>query len=288
MYSAPFEYHAPSTLAEALSLLEKHGDEAKVLTGGMSLVPVMKLRLAQPSHLIDLRKIPGLVGARETNGMLQIGGRTTHDGVARDPLVRQKLPMAAEAALLIGDRQVRNLGTIGGSIAHADPSADWPAVMMALDASVVIAGPKGERTQKLADFIVGPLSTTLTAGEILTQINVPLPPPKTGGAYEKMPHPASRFAIVGVAAEISLAANGTVAWSRIAITGLASKVTRATAVEQALQGKKMEAVKDAAGHATDGMELRDDPTGSPAYRANLAAIYTERAIVRAAARAATR
>jgi carbon-monoxide dehydrogenase medium subunit len=288
MYSSPFEYHAPATMAEALALLEKHGEEAKILTGGQSLVPVMKLRLAAPSHLVDLRKVPGLTGIRESGGNLQIGGMSTHDTVGNSPLVKQKLPMAAEAAMLIGDRQVRNLGTIGGSIAHADPSADWPAVMMALDASVVIAGPKGERTQKLSDFIVGPLTTTLAGGEILTQINVPLPGPKAGGAYEKMPHPASRFAIVGVAAEISLGANGSIAWARIAITGLAPKVTRATAVEQALQGKKADAAKAAAAHATDGMELRDDPTGSPAYRANLAAIYCERAIIRALARAAAK
>jgi carbon-monoxide dehydrogenase medium subunit len=290
MYASPFEYHSPATLAEAIALLGKHGEEAKVISGSQSLVPLMKLRLAQPAHLVDLRKLPDLKGVRESGGALQIGAFTTHAGVADAPLVKQRLPMAAEAAMLIGDAQVRNMGTIGGSLAHADPSADWPALMTALDASVVLAGPKGERTVKLEQFIVGPLTTVMTAGEILTQVIVPLPPAKTGGAYEKLPHPASRFAIVGVAAEISLAANGTVAWSRIAITGLASKVYRASGVEQALQGKKPDAAtaKAAAVHAADGLELREDPTGSPAYRAQLAMVYTERAIVRAATRAATR
>jgi carbon-monoxide dehydrogenase medium subunit len=290
MYASAFEYHSPATLAEAIALLGKHGEEAKVISGSQSLVPLMRFRLSQPAHLVDLRKLPEMKGIREADGALRIGAFTTHAGVAAAPLVKQRLPMAAEAAMHIGDAQVRNLGTIGGSIAHADPSADWPAVMLALDASVVLAGPKGERTVKLEQFITGPLSTVMTANEILTQIVVPLPPAKTGGAYEKLPHPASRFAIVGVAAEVSLAGDGAVAWSRIAITGLGSKAFRATAVEQALQGKKPDAAtaKSAAAHAADGLELREDPTGSPAYRAQLASVYTERAIVRAAARAATR
>lgn len=289
MYSSSFEYHSPATLADALKLIGTHGEDAKIVSGGQSLVPLMKLRLSQPAHLVDLRKVPGLVGVREEGGTIRIGGMTTHDAIGHDAVVKQKLPMVAEAALLIGDAQVRNMGTIGGSLAHADPSADWPAVMTALDASVVVAGAKGERTVKLADFIVGPLSTSLGGGEILTQIVVPLPAPHTGGAYEKLPHPASRFAVVGVAVEVTLAADGTVAMSRIGITGLASKVARATAVEQALQGKKpADAAKAAAARAADGMDLREDPTGSAAYRTQLAAVYCEKAIVRAAARAAKR
>jgi aerobic carbon-monoxide dehydrogenase medium subunit len=289
MYASPFEYHSPATLADALKLLGAHGDDVKVVSGGQSLVPLMKLRLAQPAHLVDLRKVPGLVGVREEGSALRIGGMTTHAAVGGDPMVQKKLPMVAEAAMLIGDAQVRNMGTIGGSLAHADPSADWPAVMTALDASVGIAGPKGERTVKLSEFITGPLSTVLAGGEILTHVLVQLPPARTAGAYEKLPHPASRFAIVGVAAEISLAQDGTVAWSRIAITGLASKVSRASAVEQALQGKKpADAARAAAARAADGIELREDPTGSAAYRTQLAAVYCERAIVKAAARAAKR
>ena len=290
MYSAPFEYHAPATLSEAIALLGRYGDEAKVLAGSQSLIPLMKLRLAQPAHVVDLRKVDGLTGVREAQGALLVGALTTHAAMAASELVRAKLPMAAEAASQIGDPQVRNLGTIGGSLAHADPSADWPAVLTALDATVVVAGPRGERTLKVQDLITGPLSTVLENGELLTQVKIPLPPARTAGAYEKLPNPASRFAIVGVAAEVSLDARNTVQWSRIAITGLAPKVTRATAVEQALQGKIADAatVKAASARAAAGMELRPDLTGSAAYKAQLAAVYTERAVLRAVSRARER
>jgi len=290
MYPASFEYHTPTTLAEAIALLGRYGDEAKVLSGSQSLIPLMKLRLAQPAHLVDLRKVDGLTGVREVQGAIQIGALTTHATLAKSELLRAKLPMAAEAAGQIGDAQVRNLGTIGGSLAHADPSADWPAVLTALDASVVIAGPQGERTLKVEQLIVGPLTTVLEPGEILTQVRVALPPARTAGAYEKLPHPASRFAVVGVAAEISLDARNTVQWSRIAITGLGSKVTRATGVERALQGKAADpaAIKSAAARAAEGLDLRADLSGSAAYKAQLAAVYTERAALRAVSRARER
>src|SRR5690242_878974 len=161
MYAASFEYHAPATLQDALALLGKYGDDAKVLSGSQSLIPLMKLRLAQPAHVVDLRKISALTGVKQVGNELQIGAMTTHGALARNELFRSKLPMAAEAANQIGDAQVRNLGTIGGSLAHADPSADWPAVLTALDASVVVAGPRGERTLKVHDeLIVGPLTTS--------------------------------------------------------------------------------------------------------------------------------
>ena len=290
MYPASFEYHTPTTLAEAIALLGRYGDEAKVLSGSQSLIPLMKLRLAQPAHVVDLRKVDGLTGVREVQGTIQIGALTTHATLAKSELLRAKLPMAAEAAGQIGDAQVRNLGTIGGSLAHADPSADWPAVLTALDASVVVAGPQGERTLKVEQLILGPLTTALEPGEILTQVRVPLPPARTAGAYEKLPHPASRFAVVGVAAEISLDARNTVQWSRIAITGLGSKVTRATGVERALQGKAADpaAIKSAAARAAEGLELRADLSGSAAYKAQLAAVYTERAALRAVSRARER
>jgi carbon-monoxide dehydrogenase medium subunit len=290
MYPASFEYHTPTTLAEAIALLGRYGDEAKVLSGSQSLIPLMKLRLARPAHLVDLRKVDGLTGVREVQGVLQIGALTTHAALAKSELLRAKLPMAAEAAGQIGDAQVRNLGTIGGSLAHADPSADWPAVLTALDASVVVAGPQGERTLKVEQLIVGPLTTALEPGEILTQVRVALPPARTAGAYEKLPNPASRFAVVGVAAEISLDARNTVQWSRIAITGLGSKVTRATGVERALQGKAADpaAIKSAAARAAEGLDLRADLSGSAAYKAQLAAVYTERAALRAVSRARER
>jgi len=288
MYAAPFEYHAPTSVAEALALLDRLGGEAKIIAGGQSLVPLMKLRLAQPAHLVDLRKVPGLTSIGESGATLQIGALATHDALSRSPVVRAKFPMMAEAAAQIGDAQVRNLGTIGGSLAHADPAADWPAVLLSLDASVQVISARGERTLKVDQLIAGPLSTVLTTGEILTQVRVPLPGGRSGGAYEKLPHPASRFAIVGAAVALQLDASGAVQSARIALTGLAPKVTRAGYVERALQGKTADAARTAAGHAAEGIDLRADLIGSAAYRANLAAVYTERAIKRAFARALER
>ena len=290
MYAAPFEYHAPSTVKDALALLDRFHDDAKVVSGSQSLVPLMKLRLATPAHLIDLRKVPGLTGVSESGGTIQIGAMTTHAQIGASPVVNAKLAMMAEAAGMIGDAQVRNLGTIGGSLAHADPAADWPAVLSALDASVAIVSSTGERTVKIDQLIAGPLTTSLKTGELLTQVRIPLPTGRYGGAYEKLPHPASRFAIVGVAAEVFLDARGAVQASRIALTGLAPKVTRAGYVEQALQGKAPDAaaIKSAAANAAQGIELRDDLNGTAAYRANLAAVYTERAVKRAVSRALER
>ena len=290
MYASQFEYHAPATVAEAVALLEKFGDDGKLVSGGQSLVPMMKLRLSQLKHLVDLRKVPGLSSITESGGSIVIGGMTTHHMVSVSELVKKKLPMMAEAAGNIGDAQVRNLGTIGGSVAHADPSADWPAVLTALDASLQIVSAGGERTVKIGDFIVGPLTTVLQPAEILTQVRVPLPQGRYGGAYEKLPHPASRFAVVGVAAEVFLDARGAVQSSRIAITGLGPKVTRANSAEEALQGKTPDAaaVKAAAAKAADGFEIRDDLIGSAAYKANLAAVIAERVLLRAVSRAMAR
>src|SRR5438552_11864892 len=170
MYPAPFEYHAPATVQEALSLLDKFKDDAKLLAGSQSLIPLMKLRLTQPQHVIDLRKVPGIIGVTESGGMLQIGAMTTHRALETNELVRNSLPVMSEAAAQIGDAQVRNMGTIGGSLSHADPSADWPAVTIALDASAQIVAAKGERTVKVEQFIVGPLTTVLKPGEILVQV----------------------------------------------------------------------------------------------------------------------
>ncbi len=287
MYAAPFEYHAPETVQDALRLLDQHAD-AKVLSGSQSLVPLMKLRMATPAHLVDLRKVPGLTGISESGGTLQIGAMTTHAAIASSPVVQAKFAMMAEAAGHIGDAQVRNLGTIGGSLAHADPSADWPAVLMALDASVQVVSARGERTVKVQDLIVGPLTTVLEPGEILTQVRVPVPQGRYGGAYEKLPHPASRFAIVGVAAEVFLDRAGKFEASRIAITGLGTKASRAAQLEAELRGKGPEAIKAAAARAVDGIEVRDDLIGTAAYKSHLAAVYTERAIRRAVARATER
>jgi carbon-monoxide dehydrogenase medium subunit len=290
MYPASFEYHAPNTIAEALALLSQHGGDAKVIAGSQSLVPLMKFRLTTPAHVVDLRKVPGITGIREEGGALIIGAFTSHRTIERSADLRKRLPILPEAAGAIGDPQVRNHGTIGGSLAHADPSADWPAVTMALDATVTVAGKSGERTLKIADLIVGPLTNSLNADEILVAVRIPFPGAKTGSAYEKEPHPASRFAVVGVAAVLQLDGKGVVQQARVAVTGLGSKVTRAGYVEQALTGKAPDAnaLKAAAARTTEGIEVRGDNLGSPAYKTHLASVIAERALRRAAARAVER
>ena len=290
MYPAPFEYHTPSTVAEAVALLGKFQDDAKLIAGSQSLIPMMKLRLVQPKHVVDLRKVPGLSGISEAEGALVVGALTTYRAIETSELARSRLPILPETAGNIGDAQVRNLGTIGGSLAHADPSADWPAVTVALDATVKIAGPRGERSVPVEQLISGPLSTVLEPAEILVQVRFPLPAARSGSAYEKLPHPASRFAVVGAAAAVALDGKGAVQRARVALTGLGPKVSRATAVEQALQGKATspEALQSAASRAAEGLDLRADGTGSAEYKAHLVALYTERALRRAVARAVER
>ena len=290
MYPAPFEYHAPSTVQEAVALLGTYQDDAKVIAGSQSLVAMMKLRLVQPKHVVDLRKVAGLVGISESDGALVIGALTTHRAIETSKVIRTRFPMMAEAAGSIGDAHVRNMGTIGGSLAHADPAADWPAVTCALDASLRIAGPRGERNVPVEQFIAGPLTTVLEPSEIVVQVRIPLPAPRSGGAYEKLPHPASRFAIVGSAATLTLDGRGAVQRARIALTGLAPKVVRAKAVEKALEASAPSptSLRTAAQRAGDGLELRADAIGSADYKAHLAAVYTERALRRAVARALER
>lgn len=287
MYPSSFDYHAPATVAEVLALLDKHQDDAKVIAGSQSLVPLMKLRLSQPKHLIDLRKLPGMIGVWDAKGALQIGAMTTHDALEKNELLKAKLPMLAEAAGHIGDRQIRNQGTVGGSLAHADPAADWPAVMLACGASVKLVGKGGERTVTIEDFIIGPLTTALEQNELLVQVVVPVPAGRVGAAYEKYPHPASRFALVGVAAVLTLDAGGVVQAARVVIAGMGAKASRATEIEKALVGKKpaAESLKAAAQHASAGLEVTDDSGGSAAYKRQLAAVVAERALVKAAARA---
>jgi aerobic carbon-monoxide dehydrogenase medium subunit len=285
MYPTSFDYHAPSTLAEALALMEQYQDDAKVLAGSMSLVPLLKLRLASPKHLIDLRRLPGMSGIWESGSTLQIGAMTTHHDIATSALIKSKLPMMAEAAAQIGDAQIRNRGTIGGSLAHADPSADWPAVTMALDATVHLVGKKGERALKVEQFITGTLTSALEPGELVAQVRVPVPGKHTGAAYEKLPHPASRFAIVGVAALLTVD-GGKIASARVAVTGIGAKAARSAAVERAVTGAAdQKAVDAAAAHVIDGLDLRADATGSADYKAQLAKVTARKALHEAARRA---
>jgi aerobic carbon-monoxide dehydrogenase medium subunit len=286
MYPVPFEYHRAGSVDEAVALLGRFGESARLLAGGHSLLPLMKLRLAEPRHLVDIRRIPGLSGVREEAGALIIGAATPHQVLERSSVIRQRLPMVSEAAAQIGDAQVRNMGTIGGSLAHADPAADLPAVMLALDAELVAVGPKGRRAIPVDRFFAKLFTTTLSAGELLTEIRVPLPPPGSGGAYAKLPHPASRYAVVGVAALVSVS-GGKITGARVAITGVAAKAVRASATEAALVGQGADAavVAAAAERAAEGLAVRADPRMDPSYWRALTVTYTRRALAAALERA---
>jgi carbon-monoxide dehydrogenase medium subunit len=285
MYPASFDYSAPASLDEAITLLSQHGD-AKLLAGGHSLLPLLKLRFAQPSHLIDLRLVPGLNGVRREQDTLIIGAMTTHAEVADSADVRSHAPILADAAGQIGDQQVRNRGTIGGSLAHADPSADLPAVILATGAQLVAVGRDGRRTISATDFFVDMLTSALAPGEVLTEIRVPIAGRGTGGAYSKHAHPASRYAVVGIAAVVALN-GGPVRAARIGVTGLALKPSLAAAAADALVGKSPDAaaIRAAAALVADGLEPREDLQGNAEYKTQLARVHAERAITRAVERA---
>jgi carbon-monoxide dehydrogenase medium subunit len=246
----------------------------------------MKLRLATPKHLVDIGRVKALSGIREEGGHFVIGALTTHHAVESSAAIKQKCAMLAEAAAMIGDPQVRNYGTVGGSVAHADPAADWPAVMLALGASFKAVGPKGARTIKADDFFKDLFTTALHPDEVLTEIHVP-----TGGhggaAYVKHPHPASRFAVCGVAAAVSLDGTGKCQSAHVGITGVGSKAVRAKGVEGALAGKALDAatIAAAAQKAADGIDINADLQGSVEYKAHLTRVYTRRALERAVERA---
>ena len=283
MYPASFAYHRAASVDEAVSLLARYGDQAKLIAGGHSLIPLLKLRFAQPAHLIDVRHIHALHGIAESDGAVVIGAATTHWVVASSDLLRRTHPIVPEAAALIGDPQVRNMGTIGGSLAHADPAADLPAVMLAVGAEMTAVGPGGSRTIKADDFFVDLLTSALAPDEVLTQVRLPLPPAGTAGAYEKYPHPASRYALVGVAAVLTLA-GGMVQRARVALTGVSSRAMRAAATERELVGKRPDAaaLDAAAAHIADGLDLRTDTFGSAEWRRAIAVAHARRALGRAA------
>ena len=286
MIPAQFDYLAPATLDEALALLSRHGDDAKVLAGGHSLIPAMKLRLAQPQMLIDIGRIKSLSYIREDGGQIKIGAMTTHYQIESSARLREICPILPEAAGQIGDVQVRNKGTIGGSLAHSDPAADWPAVALALDAELRAVSSRGERTIRAVDFFVDLLTTALQPGEILSEIRIAAPKPGAGQSYLKAAQPASGFAVVGVAVNLTRDASGKCKSAAIGVTGVASKAYRAAAVESALTGAALDepTIAAAASHATDGVDANGDLYASAEYRKHLAVVYTRRAIQAAAAR----
>ena len=287
MIPAEFEYYTPTSLDEALALLHQYGDDAKLLAGGHSLLPILKLRLSSVRHLIDLGRIADLAYIKEDKGNLCIGARTTHYELESSPLFRQKCLLLAECAGLIGDVQVRNRGTIGGSLAHADPAADYPAAVLALEADIQTVSSNAKRSIKAEDFFIDMLTTALQPGEIITEVRVASLSANTGGAYLKVPQPASGFAVVGVAAMISLDGNGQCAKVRVGVTGATAKAFRARETEAALTGKTPDAttLTHAASQATNGIETIGDMFASDEYRAHLVRVYTKRALAKAAERA---
>src|SRR5438552_10867413 len=286
MIPAPFDYKRVNTIDEALTLLAQNED-AKILAGGHSLIPAMKLRLAQPSMLVDIGRIADLSYDREENAEIRIGGMTTHYQIESSDLLKKICPLLPECAGAIGDVQVRNKGTIGGSVAHSDPAGDWPAAIIALDADLVAVSKNGERTINADDFFVDLLTTALQAGEILREIRILKSDGRTGQAYAKMHHPASGFAVVGVAVNLSLDGNGNCSAASVGITGVSSKAYRAGAVEDALRNTKLDeqTIANAAAHATDGVDVNGDVFASDEYRRHLAQVFTRRAISAAVERA---
>ncbi|MEJ2010470.1 MAG: xanthine dehydrogenase family protein subunit M, partial [Acidobacteriota bacterium] len=239
MIPEPFEYHVPRTLEEAAQLIAQFGDDGKVLAGGHSLLPLMKLRLASPRHLVDIARLDGLRYINEKDTNVEIGALTTHYRIESSSLLKEKCPLLPQTAKAIGDVQVRNKGTIGGSLAHADPAADWPATALALEAELKAVSASGERWIPASKFFVDLMTTSLNPGEILTAVRFPELPARTGDAYVKHPHPASGFAVAGVAARVTLNEKGAVATAKIGITGVGMTAYRASAVENAIQGKPL-------------------------------------------------
>jgi carbon-monoxide dehydrogenase medium subunit len=286
MFPTEFAYAAPTTLAEAVQLLQ--GDETKPLAGGQSLLPLMKLRLASPAKLVDLHQIPELRGIREDGDAIILGAMTTYLTALKSPALAKRAPLVVEAARVVGDMQVRARGTIGGSLAHSDPGGDMPAVMLALNADVAIAGSAGTRVMPINGFFTGLLETALQPNELLTAIRfLAIDTPQTGSAYAKHHHPASGYAVAGVAAIVRLGADGMCQEARVAVTGASANAVRATSVEQALVGKPLDdaTISQAAASAANGLTLLSDSYASADYRAHLAQIYTRRALTSAAQRA---
>ncbi len=281
MVPRKFEYFAPSTLKDATSLLKRYGPDAKVLAGGMSLIPVMKLRLGSPPYIVDINRIPGLDYVKPAGANLLIGALTRHHAFEVSKVAREKVPLLAETAAWIGDPQVRNMGTIGGSLSHCDPSGDWGAAMLALRATVTVRGPTKERKVAIDDFLVDTFTSALKEDEILTEISVPMPPPRSGGAYVKLERRSGDFATAAVAVQISLDAKGVCTYAGIGLTALGSKNLRASKAEAALLGKPLsaKAIQEASEAAGDDAQPTADPLrGSAEYKTEMARVYTKRGL----------
>ncbi|GAA4022524.1 xanthine dehydrogenase family protein subunit M [Actimicrobium antarcticum] len=279
MIPRPFEYHAPTTLPDAIALLSQYGDEAKLLAGGHSMLPMMKLRFAEPGHLIDLRKIPALKGIREVGNEIRIGAMATENELIWSPLLQQKCPLLVEGAGLISDPQVRYMGTIGGDISHADPANDHPALMLALNASFVLNGPAGERVVPADGYFLGIYWTQLEAGEIMTEIRIPTPAPGSGSCYAKLKRKTGDYATAATAVVLRMQ-GGVVADVTIALTNMGETALRATAAEDFLRGKALDdqSISSAAALAMQICNPVEDLRGDVAYKVAMAGEMTQRAL----------
>jgi carbon-monoxide dehydrogenase medium subunit len=280
MIPASFDYHSPQTLDEALAFLQSHPDDAKVLSGGQSLLPLLKLRLGSAGHLVDIGRIPGLEYIKEEGGVLKIGGRTRESALEYSELIQTKYPLLAETAAVIADPLVRNLATVGGNLAHGDPANDHPATMLALRAEIVATGPNGTRTIPIDQFFLGLFTTALAADEILTEIRVPVPPARSGGSYVKLERKVGDFATAASAVQVTLGAGGEIASAGIALTNAGPTPLRAADAEQFLIGKQpspevmAEAAQRAAAIATPSADRR----GAVEYKRQMARVLTGRAL----------
>ena len=287
MIPANFDYFAPKTIEEALQLLEQHGEDAKILSGGHSLIPVLKLRLASPGVVIDIGRIAELKAIKVDGSTISIGANATHAEIAANADLKTHCPLLTETAAQIGDQQVRNRGTIGGSLTHADPAADWPAAILALDAEIVARSSQGTRTIKAANFFLDLMTSAVESDEIVTEIRIAKPAQPAASVYLKVPQSASGFAVVGVAAQLKVT-NGKCETASIGVTGLAPKAFRAISVEAALVGKALDEAAISAASAKADAEADDameDIHASGDYRRHLARVFAKRAVQAAAAKA---
>jgi carbon-monoxide dehydrogenase medium subunit len=283
MIPAAFDYHRPGSLADALGLLTRLGPDAKILAGGQSLIPLMRLRLATPRHIVDINRLPGLVSIREGDGWLLIGALVREADLEASELVRERYPILLDTCRVVADPLVRNLATIGGNLAHGDPANDHPATMLALEAEVVAVGPRGERRIAGADLFTGPLTTALGPDEILTEIRIPAPPPRSGGAYLKVERKVGDFATAAVAVQLTLADGGTCARVGIGLTNVGPTPIKARRAEASLRGRRPDeaAIREAARQAADEADPTADLRGSVEYKRDLVRVLTARALRRA-------
>lgn len=290
MIPASFDYHAPSTLNDAIALLTRLGPDAKIMTGGQSLLPLLKLRLGQVSDLVDLGRVPGLEYVKEEGGFLKIGGRTRESTIERADIIASNYPILLDTTRVIADPIVRNCATVGGNLAHGDPANDHPATMLALGATVVARGPKGERTIPIGQFFKGLFTTALAHGEILTEIRIPTPPARSGGAYVKLERKVGDFATAGAAVQITLGKNGTVEQAGIGLTNAGPTPIKATEAEKYLVGKKPDAavIAETAGLAAKATSPTADRRGAVDYKREMARVLTMRALKLAVDRAGGR